>query len=147
MKREMWFAPNMMGDSGDPSKDERYRVESAECKGATGNLWSSVIEGQPVDTHPDRVLHAPCLDIDLPCRLVESETPGHFHLFVDHAVEWSTYEDLLCALSDAGILEDGYASASIERRQSFVATGPWKKAAAERAAAKSTAPAAVGERF
>lgn len=28
-------------------------------------------------------LHAPTLDVDFPCELVPSSTPGHFHRYID----------------------------------------------------------------
>lgn len=71
-----------------------------------------------VDT--DEVWHAPVLDIDFPAQLVPSATEGHFHLYLDMPMRWSTYEALLTALAAAGVIEDGYARASIARGASFV---------------------------
>jgi len=31
-------------------------------------------------------LHKPVLDLDFPCILIESETAGHYHLFIDKAI-------------------------------------------------------------
>lgn len=59
--------------------------------------------------------HAVCLDIDLPCELVPSRTPGHFHLYIEKAMPWHKYEALLRALAIAGIIEEGYAGASIAK--------------------------------
>lgn len=64
--------------------------------------------------------HAPVLDLDFPARLVPSTTEGHFHLYLDKPLDWRTYEKLLRALGDAGILEPGYVAASIRRKQTFV---------------------------
>jgi len=57
-------------------------------------------------------LHAPVLDLDFGARLVPSSTPGHFHLYLDKAMPWDTYRELLYALSKAGIIETGWANAS-----------------------------------
>lgn len=72
------------------------------------NVVSSRVEGAAG-------VHAPCIDIDLPCRLVESHTPGHFHLYVDSLVSWERYLRLLKALHECGIIEDGYYNASLQR--------------------------------
>jgi hypothetical protein len=65
-------------------------------------------------------LHAPTLDIDLPCMLVESSTPGHYHLYIDKAMPWEDYARLLNVLADVGIIERGYADASLRRGASFL---------------------------
>ena len=74
----------------------------------------------------DDGLHYPVLDIDFPCHVRPSETPGHFHLFIDKGLEWEQYADLLEALAVAGIIEPGYANSSIERKGTFAALRPWK---------------------
>lgn len=70
--------------------------------------------------------HRPVLDIDFPAKLIPSSTEGHFHLYLDKEMPWSTYEKLLAALAEAGIIEEGYAKASIARRYSTVRL-PWEK--------------------
>lgn len=69
-------------------------------------------------------MHRPVLDVDFPARLIPSSTPGHFHLYLDKPMEWDSYERLLRALGRAGIIEPGYASASIERQYTSVRL-PW----------------------
>lgn len=64
--------------------------------------------------------HAPVIDIDLPCRLVESKTPGHHHLYIDKELTWGDYRRLLRLLSDIGIVEYGYYGASLAHGQTFV---------------------------
>lgn len=70
--------------------------------------------------------HKPVLDIDFPVKVVPSSTEGHFHLFIDREMDWDTYVDLLVALQDAGILEEGYVHASIDRGFTGVRP-PWSK--------------------
>jgi hypothetical protein len=70
--------------------------------------------------------HKPVLDIDFPATLIPSSTPGHFHLFLDREMSWFVYEKLLYALADAGILEEGYVGASIQRGYTAVRL-PWIK--------------------
>lgn len=70
--------------------------------------------------------HYPVLDLDFPCELRPSETPGHFHLYIDTAVEWEKYVVVLEAMGAAGLLEPGYVTASIDRGATYAAVRPWK---------------------
>lgn len=80
--------------------------------------------------HPEAVLkgsrvsgesyHCPVIDIDLPCTLTPSTTPGHYHLEIDAPMSWKRYRRLLKALVKAGIVEKGYYRASAMRKESFV---------------------------
>jgi hypothetical protein len=65
-------------------------------------------------------MHAPAIDIDLPCKLIESSTPGHFHLYIEKEMTWAKYQALLLALADAGVVENNYAKSSIRKGQSFL---------------------------
>lgn len=70
--------------------------------------------------------HALLLDIDHPAWLVPSTTPEHYHLYVNvpGGIEPEKYSALLTALADAGVIEWGYASASIARGWTSVRL-PW----------------------
>lgn len=70
--------------------------------------------------------HRPVLDIDFPCYVIPSTTPGHFHLYLDppDGMPWPAYEVLLEALARCGIIEKGFALASIDRAVSTVRL-PW----------------------
>ncbi len=69
-------------------------------------------------------LHAPVIDIDVPMRLIPSATPGHSHLYIDVPMSDAQFGGLLYAMVKAGVVEDGYANASVKRGQTFVRT-PW----------------------
>ena len=69
-------------------------------------------------------MHRQVIDIDVPVEVVESSTPGHFHLYIDHLVEPEKYMALLVALADCGIVEEGYTRASYEKGFSAVRV-PW----------------------
>ena len=58
-------------------------------------------------------LHYPCIDLDLPARLVPSSTEGHFHLYIDRPVMWDAYVKLLDALVNADLVEVGYRDAAV----------------------------------
>jgi hypothetical protein len=90
------------------------------------NLIGSYIEIPGMEPGADESIHMPTLDIDFPCHLRESETPGHFHLLIDKPMPWHRYKALLAAMVDAGLLEEGYVNASIQRGATFLALKPWK---------------------
>lgn len=70
--------------------------------------------------------HAPVLDLDIPHAYVQSTTEGHGHLYLDVALDWEKYVKLLTVLAECGIIETGYANASIAKGYS-AARPPWVK--------------------
>lgn len=83
-------------DPGYPTSSTQRRVL---CERAEADLVSSEVGDG---------LHAPAIDIDLPCRVIPSSTPGHFHLLIEKAMSWKQYENLLKAMVDAGVVEQGF---------------------------------------
>lgn len=100
------------------------------CDEADANLVSSLCKNGK---------HMPVLDLDgmdpmtaiervtellglrhFPGRAVPSSTDGHYHLFVDHEMEWQDYSKLLDVLVFEGVIQAKYASASKERQATFV---------------------------
>lgn len=110
-------------------KENRWEVPDDEAR-----LMSSELKEQPEDAPwGTDSIHTPVLDIDFPCRLVPSTTPGHFHLILDGLeIPWSKYSALLSALSAAGVIEEGYAGAAIRRQASFLWKPGCKPAEAKR---------------
>lgn len=70
--------------------------------------------------------HKLVIDIDFPMYIVPSSTPGHGHLYIDKEIEWPRLVEILGALADAGIVEEGYAAASIDQGFTTV-RAPWTK--------------------
>lgn len=64
--------------------------------------------------------HYPILDIDYEAKLIPSTSPGHYHLYLDKAVTWESYNRLLTALAECGIIQAGFANASKQRGYSAV---------------------------
>lgn len=85
--------------------------DRATC--VTSIMRGLVREGE--ESWPFGQYHRPVLDIDIPIKVVPSSTPGHSHLFIDHAMAWPAYQKLLHALAEAGIVESGYVAASVRR--------------------------------
>lgn len=75
-----------------------------------GNLYQSTLKGPG-----NKGLHAPTLDIDLPCYLIQSTTPGHCHLYIDRKMSWDKYSELLVVMGHVGILQPGYVDLSLKR--------------------------------
>lgn len=108
-----------------------YKVEERETDDGYGPTGHFVNVRVPTDEGDEAVLvgspvigsvglHLPCLDIDYDAQLVESSTPGHFHLFLNKPVPWRKYKRLLRALAACDLIEPGYARASIARRATFL---------------------------
>lgn len=118
IERTYWYLP-AIGDDYSTEEDGRTRVPYEQA-----NLVSSLTENGT---------HAPVLDLDFPARLVESSTPGHFHLYLEREMDWDTYSELLAALANAGILEQGYVRAMLSRGATYVRrNGVYKDAAARK---------------
>lgn len=81
------------------------------------NLVCSLLDRTDARGH---VLHAPALDIDLPCYTVPSSTPGHSHLYIDKELTWSQYKALLAVLAEVGIIEKGYYQAAVANGASYL---------------------------
>lgn len=88
-------------------------------------------------------LHEIALDIDRVAYLIPSSTPGHFHLYIEHTVRWRDYAELLQLLAKMGVIESGFASASITRKATFLRL-PWVKKHREKFAALNS-PEALEE--
>lgn len=78
------------------------------------------------ELYDDRGRHTVALDIDHPARLVPSSTPGHWHLLIDVTMDWERYREVLIALAGAGVIQEGYMRASLEREGTHLRL-PWVK--------------------
>lgn len=87
----------------------------------SNNEEANLIGSKRVST-PD--FHLPVIDIDHPCRWVESSTPGHGHLYIDTVMTKANYSKLLQCLRDVGLVESGFATAFNKQGQTFVRP-PW----------------------
>ena len=118
-KRQLWRAEDM--DSGTP-KDFAYGNNAEPCEDA---MKANLISSAASDGSDN---HFPTLDIDFPCRLVES-SPGRHHLFIDVPCTWEQYQRLLDALADCGICEGGWVEASKREGSSLVRLRPEERRA------------------
>lgn len=65
-------------------------------------------------------MHMPAIDIDLPCKLIESSTPGHYHLYIDKELTWRQYEALLKIMVNVGIVEEGFLKMARKRKATYL---------------------------
>ena len=71
------------------------------------SIANSPDEAHMVVSATGKGTHKPTLDIDLPCILEQSATPGKFHLFIDKELSEKDYDKLLHVLLEVGIIEKG----------------------------------------
>jgi hypothetical protein len=114
--RRYWHV-EALGERGDSCDPTAARERRHMCSVEAG---ANVVGSRVTDFDSRREIHAPALDIDLPCRLVPSSTDGHFHLYIDKLMPWPDYVHLMRVLQDVGILEHGYVDSAIARGQSFL---------------------------
>ena len=89
---------------------EEVRPEAASVNDAT------VITSEVKHPRPELPnAHKVALDIDLPIKVIESSTPGHGHLYIDHEMSWENYVKLMEVMVEVGLLERGYLGASLQR--------------------------------
>lgn len=101
-------------DLTDPDRDllHQKRVETEEDE--QGNLFSSEVHGEDG-------MHVPTLDIDkINVEVLESTTPGNYHLYIDKPITWDLYMELLMVLAKCGICQEGFVGLSIARGASFL---------------------------
>jgi hypothetical protein len=99
------------------------------------NLIGSLVRGKLLDYSS---VHMPVLDIDFPCELIPSSTPGHFHLYLNKEIEWNKYWILLQNLAESGIIEEGYMRAAYHHGGTFVRKpGVFKNGVAKEPEAKT----------
>lgn len=103
-----------------------YEQTALLCSPEEGNLVSSAV-AKPILGIPDywqhtfaQTKHAPALDLDVPARLIESSTPGHYHLYIDVECEWAAYVRLLDAMVACNILEPNYVEACKRQGATFL---------------------------
>jgi hypothetical protein len=77
-------------------------------------------EADLVSSQIDNGLHAPAIDIDLPCRLIPSATHDHYHLYIDKEMTWEEYEKLLTVMCEVGIVDANYLDMARERKATYV---------------------------
>ena len=99
---------------GDYECNDRNRYATTDLDKA--HVTTSMVAGSE--------MHKVVLDIDMPAVLLESSTPGHHHLYIDHEMTWENYKRLLNVMAEVGLLEPGYVGASETRKHTALRL-PW----------------------
>lgn len=102
------------------AENEQYNTD----RQVTTDVDKATVAISMSSEQPER--HKLVIDLDLPAKLIESTTPGHYHLYVDKLIPTDKYFALLKALANAGLIEPGYLGASEARGYTAVRL-PWVK--------------------
>jgi hypothetical protein len=86
---------------------------------------ANLITSRALDQEGGVNMHRPLLDIDFEAALIPSSSPGKFHLYLDKPMPRSTYNALLRALADAGIIERGFAESGMGSELGTTLRLPW----------------------
>lgn len=108
LKRKRYIKTEKFVDEYGDTRPERL----IESTGTAANLVSS-------STNVGHI-HLPVLDLDFPCKLVESSTFGHYHLYLDKPMAWKDYRMLLKCLEVAGLLNREWVRKALKDEQTFV---------------------------
>lgn len=112
------------------SKDGKYSEDDGAATPvalAQANVITSEVAAD-WNTQRSTGKHTVAVDIDMPCHVEPSTTPGHYHLYIDKVLDWPDYLMFLRVLALVGIVEEGYVSAS-ERRGATMLRLPWVRKA------------------
>lgn len=118
------YAVDFTFDKQTIQDDDAYEVTTASELRHTAPLAESQVWSSEIATGPDRGRHVLAIDVDHRCRIIPTSTPGHFHLVIDKVMDWAELQEILVALANAGIVEQGYLDASVRRRAAHLRL-PW----------------------
>jgi len=131
MKRTLWYEPRL-DPTADPKRiavirhlDDVYggvNPERANEFGPPPNLIGSLVTGGTPGMATD--IHMPVIDID--------RMPGNYHLYIDKPMAWPIFVDLIKALLAAGIIERGWADATIKQGCAYVRVPGVRKVGTEK---------------
>lgn len=110
MTARLFYRCDTLDEVGNSDAPTAIDGERVACEESEANLVSS---------HCDDGQHMPCIDIDLPCRLVPTSTEGHFHLYIDVPMSWDDYKGILIAMATAGVVGPRYLEHALRRGQTF----------------------------
>jgi hypothetical protein len=115
------YEPFFEGVNGAKLTERRYSEEFLHKNDVDAPLilWGSRVPEKGDELgYSEEELHRVIVDIDQTVVVQPSKTEGHFHIaFPDmKPVPWKSYVKLLEAMEECGLLEEGYVSASKDRR-------------------------------
>ena len=114
IERRTAFIDPMRMNNDDYSEQTPIAFPEKNAPASENVVTSMIAEG----------MHAVTLDIDYPCAVVPSSTPGHFHLYIDKPLTEYEYDLLLGTLAEIGLIGRGYYEHSRVRGFTVVRM-PW----------------------
>ena len=105
----------------------RFLTAFGDYESNDGTVVDSMLDANVIssDSSADPNVHYPVIDLDVPVYLIPSSTSGHGHLYINVGMTFEAYKNILVALADAGVVEQGYVDASIRRGRSDVRLPFW----------------------
>lgn len=88
----------------------------------TGPFDAQLISSR-IGPHQHRVI----LDLDMECELIQSSTPGRYHLYLNKILEEEQMDTLITTLVQVGILEDGIKKLQWDIDKELTLRLPWVK--------------------
>lgn len=110
----------------DPAKVDWEKLISEKPLLEANSVSSRITLTSPLGEVKKTAWHKVVIDLDMDAALWETTTPGHHHLIIDRELSWGEYSRLLKAFMEAGLIEQGYYSACMARKASWIRT-PWTK--------------------
>ena len=121
-KRIVWLGQNHHKDNDTYQYDEILELVPIGFEDT--NKVRSWIPGPEetilVGSATDRGTHQPVIDLDFGCRLIESSTPGHYHLYLDQEITIDKYIDLMEGFVKAGLVQEIHLDTLKEVRENYV---------------------------
>lgn len=117
------FSLNEEGDSEHEGSLNVEKLIEEKPLDEANSVSSRVRSGGSLESEACHIL---ALDIDYDAWLGETSTFGHHHLIINHFMPWSDYKKLLEVMAEVGLIQPGYAHASIEREATWLRT-PWTR--------------------
>ena len=109
---------------GKETVHDSYSSWERDCLVPTMAEYAETVSSKVIANEEVTGLHTIMLDIDMPVTLVESSTPGHYHLYIDHLITWSMYKQLLRAMQSCGLIETDYYKMSVSHGATYLRP-PW----------------------
>lgn len=119
--------------TGDGAKSKDWMRGSnfrADTRLAVPSMEANLVSSRAAD-RPESGVHYPIIDFDFPIAVVQSRTPGHYHLYIEKAVRFEQYTALLRAMYDADLIGRGNLRQIDHGGATFARIGPYQTLLAE----------------
>jgi hypothetical protein len=99
----------------------RFKVPHIDSHGyASAIRAESEDDANLISSECDDGMHAPIFDLDFGAYLIPSSTQGNNHLYIEKKITWTQYENILTALAEAGIIQDGWVRSARRDKRAYL---------------------------